>query len=121
MITIDVSAVNVALAIALAAAGAFVWLESRAAVPAVPLGLFRGRAALVVLASGPSTAGSPQGTASPGQSLTLICCDPTGQSIGGYATWDQLSSGLWVYDGLMNTPPGGPTGLPKCANYPPDR
>src|SRR5215472_1374363 len=48
--------------------------------------------------------GSPQGTASPGQSLTLICYDPTGQSINGYATWDQLSSGLWVYDGLMNTP-----------------
>ena len=56
----------------------------------------------------------------PGQSLTLICYDPTGQSINGYATWDQLSSGLWVYDGLMNTPPGGRTGLPKCANYPPD-
>ena len=69
---------------------------------------------------GPSTAGTPQGTASPGQSLTLICYDPNGQSINGYATWDQLSSGLWVYDGLMNTPPGGPTGLPKCANYPPD-
>src|SRR5215472_9804221 len=47
--------------------------------------------------------GSPQVTASPGQSLTLICYDPTGQSINGYATWDQLSSGLWVYDGLMNT------------------
>jgi hypothetical protein len=28
--------------------------------------------------------------------------------------------GLWVYDGLMNTPPGGPTGLPKCANCPPN-
>jgi len=50
----------------------------------------------------------------------VICYDPNGLSISGYATWDQLSSGQWVYDGLMNTPPGGPTGLPRCANYPPD-
>jgi hypothetical protein len=70
--------------------------------------------------SGPSTADQIQGTASAGQSLTLICYDPNGQSISGYATWDQLSSGQWVYDGLMNTPPGGPTGLPRCANYPPN-
>jgi hypothetical protein len=69
---------------------------------------------------GPSTAGRPQGTVSAGQSLTLICYDPNGESISGYATWDQLSSGLWVYDDLMNTPPGGPTGLPQCANYPPN-
>jgi hypothetical protein len=69
---------------------------------------------------GPSTAGQPQGTVSAGQSLTLICYDPNGQSISGYATWDQLGSGLWVYDDLMNTPPGGPTGLPQCANYPPN-
>ena len=41
-----------AFAIAIAAAGAFVLAESRAAAPVVPLGLFRGRAALVVLGSG---------------------------------------------------------------------
>ena len=50
----------------------------------------------------------------------VICYDPNGLSISGYATWDQLSSGQWVYDGLMNTPPGGPTGLPRCADYPPN-
>ena len=41
-----------AFAVAIAAAVAFLWLESRAAAPAVPLSLFRGRAALVVLGSG---------------------------------------------------------------------
>jgi hypothetical protein len=72
------------------------------------------------LRSGPSTADSVQGSASAGQSLTLICYDPNGQPVSGYATWDQLSSGLWVWDGLMTTPQGGPTGLPQCANYPPN-
>ena len=70
--------------------------------------------------SGPSTGDPVLWTASSGQSLTLICYDPNGQSVNGYATWDQLSNGEWVWDGLMTTPPGGPTGLPKCANYPPN-
>jgi hypothetical protein len=70
--------------------------------------------------SGPSTADAVLSTASAGQSLTLICYDPNGQSVSGYATWDQLSNGQWVWDGLMNTPSGGPSGLPRCANYPPD-
>ncbi|HEX9031774.1 MAG TPA: hypothetical protein VF834_07985, partial [Streptosporangiaceae bacterium] len=72
------------------------------------------------LRSGPSTNDSILGTASSGQSLTLICYDPNGQVVSGYGTWDQLSNYEWVWDGLMNTPSGGPSSLPKCANYPPN-
>ena len=33
---------------------------------------------------------------------------------------DQLSSGLWVWDGLMNTAQGeAPPACFQCANYPP--
>ncbi|HEV2371009.1 MAG TPA: hypothetical protein VGS19_02470 [Streptosporangiaceae bacterium] len=76
--------------------------------------------AVANIRSGPSTADALLWTASAGQSLTLICYDPHGQSVGGYAVWDQLSNGEWVWDSLMTTPPGGPTSLPQCANYPPN-
>jgi hypothetical protein len=69
--------------------------------------------------SGPSTNDAVEWTASSGQSLTLICWDPSGQVVSGYGTWDQLSTGAWVWDGLMNTPSGGPSGLPHCSDYPP--
>ncbi len=44
------------------------------------------------------------GNVGPGGSVPLVCSD----------------NGQWVWDGLMNTPAGGPSGLPRCANYPPD-
>jgi hypothetical protein len=69
--------------------------------------------------SGPSTNDSVVSTASSGESLSLMCYDPNGQVVSGYGTWDQLTTGTWVWDGLMNTPSGGPSGLPQCSDYPP--
>jgi hypothetical protein len=70
--------------------------------------------------TGPGTSFPVNWTSGINQWVPIICYITNGESVNGYSVWDQTVSHNWIWDGLLDTPPGGPTSDPKCSNAPPD-